>query len=549
MYRPSSSSAAKSQASNTPLKVIHNGSVVSRARSSKAESVAASTHKLETRSVALTPEALSAVEEAYRSVKVSSTHQYNTTAAPVQQPVQQPVYVQAPPPKQLDNGGKAAKAIIGTLLGATAGAAIAYALVKGDSSDIHPSPPPSVPVNTAQYVPQPSMPAIMEAPYPPQSHVHQQIVYRALEAPPARSAYSERSRDDGYLPHPRSVASKNPRADTIYEGGEGLGSVDPRDIVYPEGYSPRRASEGGSYMDLPIRAIEYSPPKSRAMSYSYPASTLISSFVEKERNREIEDYESVRENSRRETDRRSEYSSSTIKPAKPSQSHVSSHKSSTSTSHYSKSSKRYHTNPPSHASSRHSGDSPRELILEEINEDTPSKVSSTRKVRNVSSGSTSEHSTTHTHKSKNTVVSTTSKVTSKSSRSARNLPLPDSAAASTVFLDAVDQPAEVDVINEGVVYQGELSENDEDVTPEDSISQVGTTTKSPSRSHHHHHRSSHHSTVSKKSNGSSKSKRSSSKFDEPIKPSDSVSQVSANTASKHTSSRVGSKVSRHSRAA
>ncbi len=51
-----------------------------------------------------------------------------------------------PPVQQVDDGSKAAKTIIGTLIGAAAGAAVAYAMVKGDSqsttSEPKEAPPP-----------------------------------------------------------------------------------------------------------------------------------------------------------------------------------------------------------------------------------------------------------------------------------------------------------------------------------------------------------------------------------------------------------------------
>lgn len=505
VYRPNSSSTSKSQTGTATLKVIQNGSVMSRSHVSKAESVTSSSHKHETRPVALTAKALSAVDDARRSV-APSMHHSGTTPPPV--PVQHPAFTPMVAPEPADKGSKAAKAIIGTLLGATAGAAIAYAMVKSESG----SSPPTMP----QYSqPAASIPALLPGSYPPssQAQAQPQVVYKALEAPPARSFHSERLQDS-YSYHSHGIPSKNPRAETIYETTEYRESVGPRDIVYPEGsYGVRRSSEGTVYMDMPIRAIEYSPPKSRTMSYPHAGSTLISTYVERDRNREISDYESVREG-----DRRSEHSASTVKPIKSTNTHVSSHRSSTSsTTHYSKSSKRYHSTSPSQATSHRSGT----RVLGDIDEMSPSTASSTRTARNIAlpQGSTTEYST-HSHKSKTTVVSARPHVVNIKASEAMTM-----------------------------APEGELSENDSDVTPEDSISQIGTSAKS-SRSHHshaHHHnghhgshaqyRSSHPSTTSKRSNGSSKSKRTTttSKFDEPVKPSDSISQVSINTASKHSS--------------
>jgi hypothetical protein len=99
-------------------------------------------------------------------------------------------------------------------------------------------------------------------------------------------------------------------------------------------------------------------------------------------------------------------------------------------------------------------------------------------------------------------------------------PLPASAAPSTVFLDAVV-----------------------DITPEDSISQVGIninnhSTDSKSSSGRSHRSRSGPSSQSQAPPSTSSSKREEatggSKFDQPIKPSDSISQVSSNH--RHSSS-------------
>lgn len=170
--------------------------------------------------------------------------------------------MQAPAPPQSDDGSKAAKTIVGTLIGAAAGAAVAYAMVKGDSQSTIQEP--EQPMQFAN-----SFPQIKAAAQSFFGNDDQQSQYRAIEAPtPPRSSYTTASNPRSTLS--RSVTSKNPRASTLYEGTEYMHD------------NPRRASEGSIYSipeDTPLRAIEY-PPASNASQQRYACapSTFISSY-------------------------------------------------------------------------------------------------------------------------------------------------------------------------------------------------------------------------------------------------------------------------------
>lgn len=170
--------------------------------------------------------------------------------------------MQSHAPPQSDDGSMAAKTIVGTLIGAAAGAAIAYAMVKGDSQSTAQEHEPMQFAN--------SFPQLKAAAQSFFGNDDQQSQFRAIEAPaPPRSAYTTASNPRSTLT--RSVTSKNPRASTIYDGSE-----------YME--NPRRASEGSIYSipeDIPLRAIEY-PPASNASQkrYACAPSTFISSYHE-----------------------------------------------------------------------------------------------------------------------------------------------------------------------------------------------------------------------------------------------------------------------------
>lgn len=123
--------------------------------------------------------------------------------------------------------------------------------------------------------------------------------------------------------------------------------------------------------------------------------------------------------------------------------------------------------------------------------------------------------------------------TASSSRTARNIPLPTSSNATYYSASAhPSQGHKSHVSAREVPLPDSVIDLDVNshVTPDDSISQVGSRTRS-----HHSHRSSH----SKASRHSSRSK-----MDEPVRPADSVSQVSR--ASHRTVKEGGSKAHSHS---
>lgn len=143
----------------------------------------------------------------------------------------------------------------------------------------------------------------------------------------------------------------------------------------------------------------------------------------------------------------------------------------------------------------------------------------------------SSHSSSHSVKSQSKGLDAAS--IASSARSARNIPLP--AGSNATYYSASAHPNQG---NKSHISAREVPLPDSvidvdvnsHVTPDDSISQVGSRTRS-----HHSHRSSH----SKASKHSSRSK-----MDEPIKPADSVSQVSR--ASQRTVKAGGSKAPSHS---
>ncbi|KAK2753848.1 hypothetical protein FQN55_000212 [Onygenales sp. PD_40] len=465
VHRPGNSAEDKSPVERA-LTVIKNGSVVSRASSTKTESVVRQKSEIGT----YVSKARTTVS---RPAAASASPQ---TKAPASVQLQQPPVSQ---PKESTNG---AKAVVGTLLGAAAGAAIAYSIFKSDS--------PSDPIPAPQYV-EHSAPASAPIPEP--------TLYRAIEAAPQSSVGGN---DNIYADYARTMLSKNPRASTIMEGIENCSRIWGQTQSVRGGMSEygfqdvgRRASSASIYSgmdrDMPIRAIEACPidEEGSECSYSYPhnqPSTFISSFKDRPRY----------------NDSQSTYSSSTIKPS--SKTHSS------------------HSRP---ASSHHSQHSSRSVItIKDIHSCTGSSksatptasiYSSTHSARNIplpsgtvttiststSSSRRHHHSahSSHSHSHSSSPKESTSPPRSHHSHasskhshrshadSARHVPLPSSVAgASTIFLDVVDV--------------------DSHVTPV-AGSRAG----------------SRRSTASKTS-------RRSSKFDEPVKPSDSVSQVSTNVS-------------------
>ncbi|KAL4922160.1 hypothetical protein BDW62DRAFT_197395 [Aspergillus aurantiobrunneus] len=402
VYRPdtdtkssSGSTVARSVASKPALAMLENGSVVSKA----------STAKSNARSHA--SKAMTTMDRAPPSERGGSV----VSSREIQQAPAQ-TYVVHTQTMQKSDDGKAAKTIVGTLIGAAAGAAFAYAMSKGDSepNETTSLPPPQ------QFAPQEFRQLPSQDSSPAHSQFQEYQGYRAIEAPPPRSVYSNA---ESRPPLTRSVTSKNPWASTVYDGTE-FGTRGPKDnLYYDEG--GRRASEGSIYnqSELPIRAIEYPPPLD-PQQYPADVSTLISSFREKSR---ISDKGSV-------------YSASTIKAPK------------------------------------------------------------------------SQHSVAKSHAGS----------TASSTRTARQIPLPGGSTASYAsYRSAAKSAAHYDDVDV-----------DTHVTPDDSISQAGgDSSRRSSHSHRSHH--SHKSHASRRS----------SKFDEPVRPSDSVSQVSSH-ASKRTVKASGS---------
>ena len=387
-------------------------------------------------------------------------------------PPMQPIYqIQTKP----DDGTKTAKAIVGTLLGAAAGAAVAYAMVKGESQSSEPAMFAS-PVGAATTAPPYSQQQQQQpsAPIPVPTRAQEPPHYRAIDGPAANSVFSLYS---------HSAPSKNARAETLYEDN----NYYPLETVYSnESAGIRRSSSGSIYgaRELPIRAIEYAP-KTRSRTFPYHPS-FISSFADKSRN----------------IDEETEFSESTAKPAKPSHSssrashanhssHTTSHASPHASSHSSHATHTHHGTHSSHHSSRcshHSSHHSRGTQRTSIRESKSQTGGSSHFNIPLPDGSMATFTAYSSHP--------------KSVRSPRYIPLPESVTnASTIFLDNVDV--------------------DTQITPQDSISQAGGEGRSiPGRS-----RNSRRSSHSKITSHSSKH---SSKFDEPVKPSDSISQVSSN---------------------
>lgn len=492
VYRPSIPAAA-STVSGPTMALLEDSSrsVVSKASSKvstvKAESIAP---KSEAGSVARSEAKSRAVSKAPTVIERSPTVVSRQTQGPP------PSYsVQAAPAPQTDDGSKAAKTIVGTLIGAAAGAAIAYAMVKGDSQ----STAEDTRSQSQQFPTDfPQIKAAAQSFFGGSNNQEpepQQL--RAIEAPPPpRSVYSSASSQ--HAPLTRSVASKNPRASTIYEATE-----------HPDD-NRRRASEGSIYSipeNAPLRAIEY-PPASAASQYRYPCapSTFISSYHEdKPRNMSTG----------------SVHSASTLKAP---------------------------------TARRHSHD----------DRDAYSSVSHR-------SQSVHSHHSHHSHRSVRTSSQAgtgkdkeyTSHVTSKS---ARNVPLPTGSTPSVYSSSSIHSkdiaigpkapsisPYESYELKDSYISARHvlLPESvldvdvESNVSPNDSISQVGERS-SRSRRSHRSHRSSH-----SKSERSTHSK-SRSRLGEAVKPADSISQVSrasqrtvkveGNKAASKAGSRRGSQV-------
>ncbi|KAJ5288523.1 hypothetical protein N7478_001553 [Penicillium angulare] len=363
-----------------------------------------------------------------------------------------PQYTVQPPVQtvQSDDGSKAAKTIVGTLIGAAAGAAIAYAMVKGDSQS-------SSDVNTSNVSPQytPEHHQLM-GPGPP-SQVSRQSEdqwqqQRALEGPPPRSVYTSASGPRSTLS--RSVTSKNPRASTIYEGTE----------FFDE--HGRRASDGSVFSipeDLPVRAIEY-PASMNGWRDQYSPSTFISSYAaDKPRAGSV-------------------HSTSTIKASQ-----ANTHNSTSN-------SQRRHSHDDRDKYSSHSNHSHSNIYRA-----APS-----------SHHSTTKSTTKSVTKDKDDAISSAS-----SKRTARNIPLPAGSNATYYSASPSQQGGKSYISAREVPLPDSVIDLDVNsiVTPDDSISQIGSHSGRSS----HSHRSKH----SKASKHSSRSK-----YEDAVKPADSISQVS-----------------------
>lgn len=174
--------------------------------------------------------------------------------------------------REQDGSSRAAKTLVGSLIGAAAGAALAYAWSGSPSSEDTPTQPtqPTQPAQPAQ----PTQSG-QSAQQPPRERTYQQapssrsssqtaqtLPIRTIEA--GGSYFPPKQPDPPRPGLTRSVTSKNPRASTIYEGSEYGGKSETSRTYLDD--SGRRASDGGAAFslpdlaNLPLRAIEYPPP-------------------------------------------------------------------------------------------------------------------------------------------------------------------------------------------------------------------------------------------------------------------------------------------------
>ncbi|GLI77117.1 hypothetical protein PoHVEF18_005402 [Penicillium ochrochloron] len=483
VYRPGSTVVA-SEVGGPTIALLENRSVVSKAVSVAAKSEAKS------RAISKAP---TTIEKAAPAPSVVSHKSTGSALA------------YGPPPVQkVDDGSKAAKTIIGTLIGAAAGAAVAYAMVKGESqstaSESKEAPPPQYQQQQYQQQYAPDLPQLMAAPSQISEAISQgQQVLRAIEAPPARSVYTSASAARSTMS--RSIVSKNPWASTVYEATE-----------YYQDDHGRRASDGGSVFsipeDMPLRAIEY-PPASSAAQQRYPCnpSTFISSYAaDKPRAGSV-------------------HSASTIKASATQRRH-------STDDGYSE-----HSRLVYRAASSHSVHTVKSHSHSKHDADARSTASSTRSARNIPLPAGTSGS----------IYSAMPSQSGKSTTSARNIPLPAGSSANSFYSPAPSQAPKSHLSARHVLLPESVIDVDVDsnVTPDDSISQVGGS-RSGRSSHSHHSRHSKHSKHSRShSKGSRHSHSSKSRYDEPVRPADSVSQVSRSsqrTVKAIGSSRRGSEV-------
>ncbi|PGH28595.1 hypothetical protein GX50_08662 [[Emmonsia] crescens] len=465
VHRPRSSSVSDKPSADRALTIIKNGSVISRASSTKTESIVRSKSEIGT----------------YVSKAKTAVSRTGAASASPQTRAPPSIQLQQQPAPQLKDSTNGAKAVVGTLLGAAAGAAIAYSIFRTDSSEPTPA--------QHQYVEQPAHAhahAFASAPEP--------TLYRAIEAAPARSM-TFGGNDNEYADYARTMLSKNPRASTIMEGLENCSRIwgqaqsvrGGNEYEYGAG---RRASSASVYsgmqdMDIPIRAIEAVPfEEGSECSYSYPRkqpSTFISSF--KERPHHYDD------------DNISAYSSSTLKPSSKTHSHSNHSTHSTHSrpsshhSHSSRSTRSIITIKDVHSSSKSttpiasiysSTHSAHKIPLPSGSVTTISTSSSRRHHKDHHSSHGSSSPTKHSSSSSPTRSHSSSKHSHAHSHanthggyanSPRHMPLPDSVAgASTIFLEGVDADSHSSTSRRST----RSSKFDEPVRPSDSVSQVST---------------------------------------------------------------------------
>ncbi|EFE41295.1 glyoxalase family protein [Trichophyton verrucosum HKI 0517] len=431
-----------------------------------------------------------------------------------------------------------AKAVVGTLLGAAAGAALAYAMVKGDSQSQQET---ITPVTTTRYI---------EA-APPQSSPSvsggSNTGYRGIEA-----GQQQGQLEDGYA---RSAASKNPWASTVFEGLEQTSRILEQaksftgSAAAAGGFLPgtpgstsgseRRPSDGSMYSgasgDLEIRAIEGVPggaaddsrsSYSRTYPHYQPSPSFVSSFHDHP-DRDRGDAGSACSSGSCGSQRRhgQQHYAKSVASSQASGSTIKA-KSTKAKSSYS-----------SH--SKHSSKNDRDRGMRTIEEDygydfEPSVHSSVHSARNIPlpAGSTttvsklsirSKHSHTSSSHSKHSHHEydrererererdrrSSASSSHRSSSHAHQIPLPPSVAGgSALYLEDIDAGSHV--------------------TPRPMFETASTSSK---KSKHKRSKSSSRASQS----GHSSSGRS--KFDDPVLPSDSVSQVGSCVSKKSSRSR------------
>lgn len=515
VYRPSSSSA-RSEATGPDIPLLESGSVVSkassRASSAKPESIAPPRSEARS-SVSKATTAVERAAPSEYSVPPSEKPAPSVTTREVHQPVSSPTYVMnhtthTTQTQKSDDGNPTAKTIVGSLIGAAAGAALAYAWTSsGDSespSSESTAPPQHSPHEWAA-LPSPGSQAPSQAQEPE--------FFRAIEAAPTKSTYSQSE----FRPTlTRSVTSKNPRASTIYEGTEYAPPKSQVGSVYTD-ENGRRASDGSVYSgirDLPLRAIEYAPSvRSESQHGNSKAPSLISSFVDQ--SRAMND------------DNRSVYSSSTAKPSK---------------ANY-QDDRSYYYAPSNHSSASKSKAGGSTASSNRTARNIPLPEGSVASFTSYRSGAKSGVSARDVPLPEGSVASSY-RSGAKSHVSARDVPLPEGSVASSYrsgaksYVSARDVPLPQGSVASFSTYRSgaksHVSARDvplpesvvgvdvnTHVTPDDSISQIDVGGDDRKSSY-----SAHRSKA-----GGSRASKPASKFDEPVRPSDSVSQISSHSKS------------------